>query len=136
MKSLEKNVNARHQRNPSVQSIPVDEEVWRYVLNLNRQPLFCTSGGMVSVFKPGSLARVQIRGKTEERRAEEVGQGCGHLPGGLWAVMLVYCLSALIFIKLWGQMQSDAVALLWKGGWSNAVGERQTCLCEISTAQP
>ena len=52
------------------------------------------------------------------------------LPGGLWVVVLVYCLSAVIFIKLWGQMQSDAVPLLWKGGLPGEhAGEREPCMC-------
>lgn len=38
------------------------------------------------------------------------------LPGGLWVIVLVYCLSTRIFIKLWGRIKSDAVALLWKIG--------------------
>lgn len=43
-------------------------------------------------------------------------------------VVLVYCLSALIFIKLWGQMQSDAMALLWKGGVPSTLGRKKPCL--------
>lgn len=42
-------------------------------------------------------------------------------------VVLVYRPSALIFIKLWGQMQSDTMALLWKGGGPQHPGEREPC---------
>lgn len=57
----------------------------------------------------------------------EVAVGGGRLgfwpsPGGLWVAVWVYCLSAVIFIKLWGQMQSDAMALLWKGGVLSTLG--------------
>lgn len=65
---------------------------------------------------------------SEDKRTERGGEvgggrpGLWPLPGGLWVVVLVYCLSALIFIKLWGQMQSDAMALLWKGGVLSTLG--------------
>lgn len=50
------------------------------------------------------------------------------LPTGLWVAVLVYCLSAVIFIKLWGQMKSDAMALLWKGGLAGALRRhRKAC---------
>lgn len=45
----------------------------------------------------------------------------------MWVVVLVYRPSALIFIKLWGQMQSDTMALLWKGGGPQHPGEREPC---------
>lgn len=50
------------------------------------------------------------------------------LPQGLWVAVLVYCLSAVIFIKLWGQMQSDAMALLWKVGLPTTLRRRPACL--------
>ena len=78
----------------------------------------------------------------EDERTEgerEVGgggrPGLWPLPGGLWVVVLVYCLSALIFIKLWGQMQSDAMALLWKGGVPSALG-RERPACGMSPSRP
>lgn len=69
---------------------------------------------MVLVFNPRSIrkererspsVRVRIRGQREKKSKVGGGRpGLWPLPGGLWVVVLVYCLSALIFIKLWGQM--------------------------------
>lgn len=48
--------------------------------------------------------------KVQNERTEVGGGGGGirlglcPLPGGSWVVVLVYCLSVLLFIKLWGQM--------------------------------
>lgn len=69
---------------------------------------------MVLVFNPkvypqrereSPSVRVRIRGQREKKSKVGGGRpGLWPLPGGLWVVVLVYCLSALIFIKLWGQM--------------------------------
>ncbi len=67
--------------------------------------------------------------RTERDREAGGGRpGWRRLPRALWVVVLVYCLSALIFIKLWGQMQSDAMALLWKGGVPSTLGRESSAL--------
>lgn len=79
-------------------------------------------------FQPEVYPSRELNCTSEDKKTErerEVGggrPGLWPLPGGLWVVVLVYCLSALIFIKLWGQMQLDAMALLWKGGGLSALG--------------
>lgn len=77
---------------------------------LTPQPLFWTSGRWFW-FSTRCLSVERTKEHEQEpghREWErEVGggrPGLWPLPGGLWVVVLVYCLSALIFIKLWGQM--------------------------------
>lgn len=65
-----------------------------------------------SVHRDSETARAGIR----RQRGGRGRAGLCPLPPGSWVVVLVYCLSGLIFIKLWGQTQSDAAALLWRGG--------------------
>lgn len=73
-------------------------------------------------FSTWSLSNCTSEDKRTESEGEEGGGGPGLWPspagGGRWVVVLVYCLSAGIFIKLWGQMESDALPLLWRGGLS------------------
>lgn len=71
---------------------------------------------MVLVFTPGFLHR-QPGIDIGTARCEEAGRGgCGLRLEACGPIVLVYCLSAVIFIQLWGQIQLDAMALLWKGG--------------------
>lgn len=71
---------------------------------------------MVLVFTPEFLYR-QLGNDMRTARWAEAGRGGSgpHLQA-CGPIVLVYCLSEVIFIQLWGQMQSDAMALLWKGG--------------------
>lgn len=71
---------------------------------------------MVLVFTPGFLYR-QLGNDMRTAGWEEAGRGgCGPHLEAYGPIVLVYCLSVVIFIQLWGQMQSDAMALLWKRG--------------------
>lgn len=73
----------------------------------------------VLVFTLGFLHRQPVN-DIGTARWEEAGigggGGCGLHLEACGPIVLVYCLSAVIFIQLWGQIQSDAMALLWKGG--------------------
>lgn len=67
---------------------------------------------MVLVFTLEFLYR-QLGNDMRPARWEEAGRGGSgpHLQA-CGPIVLVYCLSEVIFIQLWGQMQSDAMALL------------------------
>lgn len=71
-------------------------------------------------FSTWSLSNCTSEDKRTESEGEEGGGEAGvvALACGRRVVVLVYCLSAGIFIKLWGQMESDALPLLWRGGLS------------------